>query len=86
MPWYCPGCRTEIRLADDGAHDPHYRCEVCRLEMVVDGTSNRTLVSTADDQEMTERPHFDRRDARRQDPPADGDRRRRQRRRQETIH
>jgi hypothetical protein len=49
MPWKCPSCTQEIR------HDPTddaprlgvlYRCHVCRMELVLDGTSGALLAST----------------------------------------
>ena len=48
MPWKCPACTQEIR------HDPTddaprlgvlYRCHVCRMELVLDGTSGALLAS-----------------------------------------
>lgn len=49
MPWKCPACTQEIQ------HDPTddaprlgvlYRCHVCRMELVRDGTSGALLAST----------------------------------------
>jgi hypothetical protein len=44
MPWTCPACQLQIRHSDleplprPGAV---YRCHVCRLELVVDRTTQK---------------------------------------------
>ena len=45
MPWRCPACYTQIqRTVLDGDDRPrqgqHYRCHVCRLELVVNEHTN----------------------------------------------
>jgi len=42
MAWKCPACETAIRH-DGDAPDPRrlYRCHVCRLELMLDATTNR---------------------------------------------
>jgi len=45
MPWRCPACQTQIRRStiDDGdrpRQGQHYRCHVCRLELVLDPRTN----------------------------------------------
>jgi hypothetical protein len=52
MPWRCPACGIEIH------HSPveemprpghHYRCHVCRLELVIDVRTDRLTALTLDD-------------------------------------
>ena len=45
MPWRCPACYTQIqRTVLDGDDRPrqgqHYRCHVCRLELVMNERTN----------------------------------------------
>ena len=48
MPWRCPACATEIshRTAAEAMPRPgqHYRCHVCRLELVYDAEVNKMVV------------------------------------------
>ena len=88
MPWFCPACRTEIQRPD--AEIPQdlraYRCDLCRLELVFDGTSGRMRVPNYDAEDLIVRPMFDRRRNDDGTPPAAGDRRRRERRHSRDVH
>jgi hypothetical protein len=47
MPWRCPACTTPFGLdIIERAPLPGrtYRCNVCRLELVLDETTNRLVV------------------------------------------
>ena len=46
VPWKCPACQTEIRH-DDDAPNPRqvYRCHVCRLELVLDGLTDKLTLA-----------------------------------------
>jgi len=46
MPWKCPACQTEIRH-DGDVPTPRrvYRCHVCRLELVIDGSTEKLTVA-----------------------------------------
>jgi hypothetical protein len=59
MPWKCPACQTAI------THDPAsampspnavYRCHVCRLELVVDPSTNALTLAPL---EIRDRPDPD---------------------------
>jgi len=48
MPWKCPACQMPIRHSDiEAAPRPGatYRCHVCRLEFVLDLSTNRLTVA-----------------------------------------
>ena len=48
MTWQCPACSTSIRLGDLEELPMSakvYRCAVCRLELVIDETTNRLTVA-----------------------------------------
>jgi hypothetical protein len=54
MPWQCPACSTPIGLGTvEGSPLPGrvYRCNVCRLELVLNEQTNRLAVAplTADE-------------------------------------
>ena len=65
MPWKCPACSTLIRqqLTAAGHDSPMpgaiYRCDVCRLELVLDlGADQMTLAplpESADDRPLRKR-------------------------------
>ena len=58
MPWRCPMCGMQIRHsdADDRPHSGDlYRCHVCRLELVLDVTSDRLVVTAQQREEATEK-------------------------------
>ena len=46
MPWHCPACQTTISL-DSVRQEPArvYRCNVCRLELVVDPSRNALVLA-----------------------------------------
>ena len=53
MPWRCPACQTQIRRSVlDGDTGPrsgeHYRCHVCRLELVLNERTNALDVAPLD--------------------------------------
>jgi hypothetical protein len=45
-PWKCPACQTQIRH-DGDMPEPNrvYRCHVCRLELVLDGSTQTMTVA-----------------------------------------
>jgi hypothetical protein len=48
MPWRCPACSSSIRLgALEDAPLPGriYRCNVCRLELVLSATTDQLIVA-----------------------------------------
>jgi hypothetical protein len=48
MPWRCPACGTQIAHSDVEAKprkDAHYRCHICRLELVLDPKTDRLVVA-----------------------------------------
>lgn len=54
MAWQCPVCDTQIRHSElEQAPRPrtHYRCHICRLELVLDPETNRLKVVPLDFQE-----------------------------------
>ena len=58
MPWRCPACYTQIqRTVLDGDDRPrqgqHYRCHVCRLELVWNERTNALDVSPIDPMDVT---------------------------------
>ena len=62
MPWFCPACRTQIRhtpqeLPSEGLI---YRCDLCRLELMFDGQSDRMRVPSYEADPVL-RPYYDRR-------------------------
>jgi len=48
MPWKCPACGTQIRHTEP-EHRPraggHYRCHICRLDLVVDAATDKLTVA-----------------------------------------
>jgi len=60
MPWRCPACATEIshRTAAEAMPRPgqHYRCHVCRLELVFDAEMNKMVVVPLPDELPTTPP------------------------------
>lgn len=51
MPWRCPACQTQIRrnALDTGPRSgEHYRCHVCRLELVLNERTNALDVAPID--------------------------------------
>ena len=54
MPWTCPACGVHIRHNEI---DPAprlgvvYRCPICRLELVLDASSNKLTVAPLKDEE-----------------------------------
>lgn len=54
MPWKCPACGTPIRHSDAELKPrvgAHYRCHICRLELVVDPSDEKLTVAPMDDDE-----------------------------------
>jgi len=52
MPWTCPTCGTQIRHGwneDLPRAGYHYRCYICRLELVLDVSTNTLTVLPLDD-------------------------------------
>jgi hypothetical protein len=48
MPWHCPACNSVIRHNEfEAAPRPHahYRCHVCRLELMVDERTAKLAVA-----------------------------------------
>ena len=46
MPWKCPACQTQIRHDGDSPEPKRlYRCNVCRLELVLDDSTQRLVVA-----------------------------------------
>jgi hypothetical protein len=46
MPWKCPACQTQINHEGDLPQSRRvYRCHVCRLELVLDGTTKKLTVA-----------------------------------------
>jgi len=57
MPWRCPACQIQIRH-NEFEETPRvghvYRCHVCRLELILDATTNQlTLAPILEDDEKT---------------------------------
>lgn len=57
MPWRCPACQTVI--AHESANtmpSPNivYRCHVCRLELVVDLSTNKLALAPLDPRDRPE--------------------------------
>ena len=54
MPWKCPACQTLIQHEDDVSAPPVpgviYRCHVCRLELVINPTTNKLVLAPMTDQ------------------------------------
>lgn len=45
-PWKCPACQTQIRHDGDMPEQNRvYRCHVCRLELVLDGSTQTMTVA-----------------------------------------
>jgi len=58
MPWRCPACQTQIRRSVLDAEDrprqgQHYRCHVCRLELVLNERTNALDVAPLDPEALT---------------------------------
>jgi len=59
MPWRCPACSTPIRptLLALGQDRPQpsviYRCNVCRLELVLDEQTNKMTVAPLQPNDVT---------------------------------
>jgi len=52
VPWKCPACGIQIRhspIEDMPRVGHHYRCHVCRLELVIDENTNKLTVTPFDD-------------------------------------
>jgi hypothetical protein len=48
MPWRCPACHDPIRhnlFEEKPREGTVYRCPVCRLELILDGTTDRLVVA-----------------------------------------
>src|SRR5262245_48164543 len=46
MAWKCPACGSDIRHTEDTPFaGVVYRCHVCRLELILDTTTNRLIVA-----------------------------------------
>jgi hypothetical protein len=58
MPWRCPACRLPIQhlpLEASPRVGVHYRCHICRLELVYDGTAQKLVVAPMRSDEPEER-------------------------------
>ena len=56
MPWRCPACYTQIQrtvLDDRPREGQHYRCHVCRLELVLNERTNALDVAPLDGVDVT---------------------------------
>ena len=61
MPWRCPACYTQIQRTVLGSEDrprqgQHYRCHVCRLELVLNERTNVLDVAPLDGVDVTPPP------------------------------
>jgi hypothetical protein len=48
MPWTCPACSLAIRHTEqDDRPRPNvvYRCHICRLELILDPSSNKLVLA-----------------------------------------
>jgi hypothetical protein len=46
MPWKCPACQTQIAHNGDApAPKRVYRCHVCRLELILDETTQKLTLA-----------------------------------------
>ena len=61
MPWRCPACYTQIHhapLEERPRLNQLYRCHICRLELVVDPTTEKlTAAPIRDDDRDRDRSH-----------------------------
>jgi predicted SprT family Zn-dependent metalloprotease len=52
MPWRCPACHTQIRH-NEREERPRprtvYRCHICRIELVLDPTTEKLTLSRPPD-------------------------------------
>jgi hypothetical protein len=58
MPWRCPACELPIEhLPVETAPrvGVHYRCHICRLELVYDGATQKLVVAPMFDDELNQR-------------------------------
>jgi len=54
MPWKCPACHSAIihsEVEDVPRFGTFYRCHICRLELVLDPTTNHLTVAPMRDGE-----------------------------------
>jgi hypothetical protein len=52
MPWRCPACNTPIRHRETEERPRLgvlYRCHLCRIELVLDATTNTLTAATGPD-------------------------------------
>jgi hypothetical protein len=52
MPWRCPACATQIRHSpiEEMPRPGHrYRCHICRLELVIDQSTNKLTIAPFDE-------------------------------------
>lgn len=48
MPWTCPACSLAIKHSDQDANPRPgvvYRCHICRLELILDASSNKLVLA-----------------------------------------
>ena len=48
MPWICPACSLAIKHTDQDANPRPgvvYRCHICRLELILDPSSNKLVLA-----------------------------------------
>ena len=46
MPWKCPACQTQIAHNGDAPEPKRvYRCHVCRLELILDETTQKLTLA-----------------------------------------
>jgi hypothetical protein len=58
MPWRCPACRLPIQhlpLESTPRTGLHYRCHICRLELVYDAAAQKLVVAPMPDDESNQR-------------------------------
>ena len=58
MPWKCPACQTQIRHGEHEERpraDTLYRCHICRLELMLDTSTDRLTVASMRSDEPNQR-------------------------------
>jgi hypothetical protein len=58
MPWRCPACRLPIQhlpLEAQPRAGVHYRCHICRLELVYDDSIQKLVVAPMREDEPNQR-------------------------------
>ena len=58
MPWKCPACHEQIRHSEAEERPrvgAHYRCHICRLELVLDPHTQKLTVAPMREDEPDEK-------------------------------